>query len=679
MKRKPKRRLSTTDSHASSSTSTYTHPISSNISSSSLPLHKRFRRHATRGTPVHAPFVSDPACIDHSDAFDDNDDDTEVYRKHRNSMNDTVSVSCGSEKENKENKERMDCKECREKEDNTKDLDKESCKANVVGKEREKDRDKERVKEKGKDAKIRGRDREREATQDRSEHASMLRAAQEEILELKKEIKRLQAEVSFKDQVIESLHAQSKKPKPGLTCVICVEYMSNPCTISCGHTFCYECLYDWLKIRRECPTCRKKISQRPTLSFVVKEQVETYVEQLAPDERESAKARLRDKEASLKEQSDPWSEVFGGHTVAVIVDDADGVSIEVLDERIWRDRSQINNPVEEYSFEEKTSFHKYDVQGALGKASFSVTGLVIGNVCVHCGVDYRERTYRLDESDHDLGLDSDEFDDDDDDDSDGHLLYFYERNSFSGGRDIDSYSENDSIPDILSARESDPYETDSTDRSYTNSDTHSFIQQQLRTLWTQESQIEPIYVNTSSQSSNRGHRRVPLATSTRNSSRRQDNEDTPRGSESSDGYHPSSNYSIVSDDTSDAPRTHLALSQGTQYRLRSPILAATIRGSPGSSHDDIHSDSLISDDADDDTSSSSSDDDISYESGRHSLSTLVSDDAEDFDIRRQLRSIGAGQVRPYVSGENYTSATRSGESYTSATRSGDRRRWMARG
>ncbi|CAG8452142.1 10849_t:CDS:2 [Paraglomus occultum] len=646
MKRKPKRRLSITDSHASSSTSTCTRPIASNISSSSRPLHKRFRGHATRGTPVHASFVSDPVCTDHSETFDDNNDDSEVYRKYRNSMNDTVSGSCGNEKENKENEERVENKECGENEkdgENTKDLDKELYKENGVGKEREKvkenenendkkekgkgkekgkdkDRDKERVKEKGKDAKIRGRDREREATQDRSEKIE-LRAALEEILELKNEIKRLQAEVSFKDQVIESLHAQSKKSKPGLTCVICVEYMSNPCTISCGHTFCYDCLHDWLKIRRECPTCRKKISQRPTLSFVVKEQVETYVEQLAPDERESAKARLRDKEASLKEQSDPWREVFGTHSTAIIVDDADG------------------------------------------------------------------RPYRLDESDHDLGLDSDEFDDDDDD-SDGHLLYFYERNSFSGGRDIDSYSENDSIPGVSSSRESDPYDTDSTDRS---SGPHSFIQQQFRTMWNQETQIEPIY--TSPQSSNR-HRRLPLATS-RNSSRRQDNENTPRGSESSDGYHPSSltvsdedeeeeteehgrksaryplrsrNYSIISDDTSDAPCTHLPLSQGTQYRLRSPILAATTRGSLGSSHDDIHSDDLESDDADDDTSSNSSDDDISYESEQRSLSTPVSDDAEDFGVHnnRQVRSIVARQFRPYLSGERYASDTRSN-------------RWMTRG
>jgi len=169
----------------------------------------------------------------------------------------------------------------------------------------------------------------------------------------------------------------------------------------------------------------------------------------------------------------------------------------------------------------------------------------------------------------------------------------------------------------------------------------------------------------------------------------------------------SRNYSIVSDDTSDAPCTHLPLSQGTQYRLRSPILAATTRGSPGSSSrsrnharetvedddddtdsdlsyhsHDLHSDDLISDDADDDTSSNSSDDDISYESEQRSLSTPVSDDAEDFDVlnihntrqvrsigAEQVRSIGAGQVRPYASGESYTSAIRSIRN----------RRWMPRG
>ncbi|CAG8457215.1 1031_t:CDS:2 [Ambispora leptoticha] len=157
-----------------------------------------------------------------------------------------------------------------------------------------------------------------------SSKAAALKTALEEIAALKKEISRLNAEVAFKDQVIESLQAESKKLKPGLTCVICVEFMSNPCTISCGHTFCYECLRDWLKIRRECPTCRMKITQRPALSFVVKEQVETYIERLPPDEKHIAKQRLKTKEEIFNSLEDAWENIII-EQAPVILDASDDV------------------------------------------------------------------------------------------------------------------------------------------------------------------------------------------------------------------------------------------------------------------------------------------------------------------------------------------------------------------
>ncbi|CAG8509521.1 2849_t:CDS:2 [Ambispora gerdemannii] len=157
-----------------------------------------------------------------------------------------------------------------------------------------------------------------------SSKVAALKTALDEIAALKKEISRLNAEVAFKDQVIESLQAESKQLKPGLTCVICVEFMSNPCTVSCGHTFCYECLRDWLKIRRECPTCRMKITQRPALSFVVKEQVETYVERLPPDEKQIAKQRLKVKEEIFNSLENAWENIII-EQVPVILDTSDGV------------------------------------------------------------------------------------------------------------------------------------------------------------------------------------------------------------------------------------------------------------------------------------------------------------------------------------------------------------------
>ena len=40
-------------------------------------------------------------------------------------------------------------------------------------------------------------------------------------------------------------------------CVICTEEPIVPKSLSCGHTFCMECIDKWLKTRAICPTCNK--------------------------------------------------------------------------------------------------------------------------------------------------------------------------------------------------------------------------------------------------------------------------------------------------------------------------------------------------------------------------------------------------------------------------------------
>lgn len=42
-----------------------------------------------------------------------------------------------------------------------------------------------------------------------------------------------------------------------LTCHICMAVPTNPVATTCGHLFCWPCLYEWLQIRfRPCPVCR---------------------------------------------------------------------------------------------------------------------------------------------------------------------------------------------------------------------------------------------------------------------------------------------------------------------------------------------------------------------------------------------------------------------------------------
>lgn len=45
---------------------------------------------------------------------------------------------------------------------------------------------------------------------------------------------------------------------PVRNCTICLEEVERPGTIDpCGHTFCYDCINEWLVRRNQCPLCRR--------------------------------------------------------------------------------------------------------------------------------------------------------------------------------------------------------------------------------------------------------------------------------------------------------------------------------------------------------------------------------------------------------------------------------------
>lgn len=47
-------------------------------------------------------------------------------------------------------------------------------------------------------------------------------------------------------------------------CVICSETMTEPCTISCGHSYCRACIQRWIETGSEtCPCCRAAILETP--------------------------------------------------------------------------------------------------------------------------------------------------------------------------------------------------------------------------------------------------------------------------------------------------------------------------------------------------------------------------------------------------------------------------------
>ncbi|RCK57750.1 RING finger protein PSH1 [Candida viswanathii] len=54
-------------------------------------------------------------------------------------------------------------------------------------------------------------------------------------------------------------------------CTICSEIMAVPVTAECGHSFCYDCIYQWFSNKVNCPTCRHEIENKPTLNLQLKE------------------------------------------------------------------------------------------------------------------------------------------------------------------------------------------------------------------------------------------------------------------------------------------------------------------------------------------------------------------------------------------------------------------------
>lgn len=89
------------------------------------------------------------------------------------------------------------------------------------------------------------------------------------------------------EQALKTLHTDIEAMRDLVTCKICDRLLYEPYALSCGHTFCYSCLNQWLPAHRKktCPDCRAVITQQPTPSYIIRELVLVFVSrsELLPD------------------------------------------------------------------------------------------------------------------------------------------------------------------------------------------------------------------------------------------------------------------------------------------------------------------------------------------------------------------------------------------------------------
>jgi hypothetical protein len=70
-----------------------------------------------------------------------------------------------------------------------------------------------------------------------------------------------------------SNNAYSMLTNENLTCTICCYILDEPITLSCGHSFCRKCAFNWYITykRTTCPICRQKIDNKiPKVNVILK-------------------------------------------------------------------------------------------------------------------------------------------------------------------------------------------------------------------------------------------------------------------------------------------------------------------------------------------------------------------------------------------------------------------------
>lgn len=118
--------------------------------------------------------------------------------------------------------------------------------------------------------------------------------------ELKKEIQEKENQLKKQQEVTKKVEIDAKQTviqtmEDEFTCIICQELFIEATTLPCAHTFCEVCLRLWMRKKKTCPVCRRRIKDKAVRSVVLDSAVEKMIDSMDDETKQRRKVLLRER------------------------------------------------------------------------------------------------------------------------------------------------------------------------------------------------------------------------------------------------------------------------------------------------------------------------------------------------------------------------------------------------
>jgi len=123
--------------------------------------------------------------------------------------------------------------------------------------------------------------------------------------ELRDEISEKENQLEQQKEITKKVEIDAKQSamlcmEDEFSCIICSHYFIEATTLPCAHTFCSFCLWEWLKKKKNCPVCRRKMKGKAVRSLVLDSCVEKLVETFSDAEKEARVTEQMKRETIIK-------------------------------------------------------------------------------------------------------------------------------------------------------------------------------------------------------------------------------------------------------------------------------------------------------------------------------------------------------------------------------------------